>query len=61
MTKSLMLCVVALTFLSLGSSKHMEFKDCGKLAFPLRFLAIFIPMQGHYDHVTVFQNAVQEP
>ena len=44
MTKSLMLCVVALTFLCLGSSKHMEFKNCGKLSFQLRFLAIFVPM-----------------
>ena len=52
MTKSLMLCVVALAFLSLGSSKHMVFKDCGKFAFPLRFLAIFVPVKGHYYHVT---------
>ena len=44
MTKSLMLCVVTLTFLCLGSSKHMEFKNCGKLSFQLRFHAIFVPM-----------------
>ena len=52
MMKSLMLCVVALAFLSLGSSKHMVFKDCGKFAFLLRFLAIFVPVKGYYDHVT---------
>ena len=52
MTKSMMLSVVALAFLSLGSSKHMKFKDCGKLAFQLRFLTIFVPVQGHRDHVT---------
>ena len=45
MTKSMMLSVVALAFLSLGSSKHMQFKDCGKLP------TLLHPMQGHYDHV----------
>ena len=49
MTKSMMLTVVALAFLSLGSSKHMKFKNCGKLAFQLRFLTIFVPVQGHRD------------
>ena len=45
MTKSMMVSVVALAFLSLGSSKHMQFKDCGKLP------TLLHPMQGHYDHV----------
>ena len=57
----MMLSVVALAFLSLGSSKHMEFKNCGKFVFPHRFFAVFVPMQGHYDHVTVLENAVREP
>ena len=62
MAKSLMLSVVLLCFLSVGSSTHMHFMDCGKFVFQLCFLAVFFLPRSSvlYDHVTVFQIATHE-